>query len=163
MLTLIGLISTAFGVSVAGALLPLISVEIFVVGIVLHGTAMPWWLLAIVIAAGQLGGKLLHYYAARGAIRMPRFLQRRKTTEKRPSRWRARLERFRDNCQDRPLWAGGVLLSSALLSIPPFFPTAMVAGWARVPVVNFLVTVFVGRFIRFAALALAPAAVIAYL
>lgn len=161
MLTLIGLISTAFGVSVAGALLPLISVELFVVGMALHSSVIPWWLLAFVIAAGQLGGKLLHYYAAQGRIRLPRFL-RRKEKRDGPKRWQAWLERFRNNCQHRPVWAGGVLFASATFSIPPFFAIALVAGWARIPLVNFLVTVFVGRFVRFGVLALAPV-LLAYL
>ena len=162
MLAIIGLISAAFGVSLASALVPLISVEVFVVGVVLHGPGLPWWLLAVVVAVGQLGGKLLHYYAARGVVRLPRFLRHRKADAPK-GRWRAWLDRFRDNCQERPVWAGGVLLFSALTSLPPFFATAVVAGWARIPLPKFLVAVFVGRFVRFAVLAIAPAALVAWL
>ncbi|KAA5831089.1 VTT domain-containing protein [Saccharopolyspora hirsuta] len=162
MLTVIGLLSTTFGVSVASALLPLISIELFAIGLVLKGPEIPWWLLAVVIATGQIGGKLLHYYAARGAIRLPKFFRRKSENERR-GRWRQWLERFRSNCQQRPVWTGAVLLVSATASLPPFAAVAVVAGWAKVPLSTFLITGFVGRFVRFGALAIAPGAIIAWL
>jgi membrane protein YqaA with SNARE-associated domain len=162
LLTVIGLMSTAFGVSVASALFPLISVELFVVGLVIKGPELPWWLLAMVIAVGQVGGKLLHYYAARGIIQLPGFLRRREERE-RKGRWGAWLDRFRATCHQRPVWTGSVLLLSATASLPPFLATAVVAGWARVSLPTFLLTGFVGRFIRFAALALMPGVVAAWL
>ncbi|GAA2356257.1 hypothetical protein GCM10009854_37960 [Saccharopolyspora halophila] len=155
MLTIIGLLSTTFGVSVASALMPLISVELFAVGLVLKAPHIPWWALAIVIATGQIGGKLLHYYAARGSIRLPRFMQRKKAAE-RKGRVREWLDAFRANCRKRPAWTGVVMLVSALASLPPFAAVAIIAGWAKVPVTTFLVTGFVGRFVRFGALAIAP-------
>jgi membrane protein YqaA with SNARE-associated domain len=159
---IMGLLSATFGVSVASALFPLISVEIFAVGLVLNGPALPWWLLAVVIAVGQMGGKLLHYYAARGAVQLPGFL-RRKERLARKGRWSAWFDRFRANCHQRPVWTGTVLLISAMASLPPFLATAVVAGWARVPLRTFLVTGFVGRFLRFGVLTLAPGVVAAWL
>lgn len=155
MLTVIGLLSTTFGVSVASALMPLISVELFAIGLVLKAPHIPWWVLAVVIATGQIGGKLLHYYAARGVIRLPKFMQRKKKTE-RKGRGREWLESFRANCRKRPVWTGAVMLISALASLPPFAAVAIIAGWAKVPVTTFLLTGFIGRFVRFGALAIAP-------
>ncbi|MEU5850947.1 VTT domain-containing protein [Saccharopolyspora shandongensis] len=163
MLTVIGLLSTAFGVSVASALLPLISVELFAIGLVLKSPEIPWWLLALVIATGQIGGKLLHYYAARGSIRLPRMFRRKTEPERKDSRWRQWLEKFRTNCHERPVWTGAVLLISAAASLPPFAAIAVIAGWAKVPLTTFLVTGFVGRFIRFGALAIAPGVVVGWL
>ncbi|WP_243793130.1 YqaA family protein [Saccharopolyspora gloriosae] len=163
MLTSIGLLATAFGMSVASALIPVISVEIFVVGMVVKGPEVPWWLLALVVTIGQIGGKLLYYYAARGLIRLPRFMERKSDPEQHQGRWAAWLERFRFSCQTRPVWTGGVLLLSATASLPPFLATCVIAGWARVPVSTFLVTGLVGRFARFAALAVAPGVMIAWL
>ncbi|RRO16327.1 hypothetical protein EIL87_13750 [Saccharopolyspora rhizosphaerae] len=160
---MIGLLSTTFGVSVASALLPLISVELFAIGLVLKEPEIPWWVLALVIATGQIGGKLLHYYAARGAIRLPRFLRREKSGKSSPGRWRAWLESFRENCRNRPVWAGSVLLISAVASLPPFAAVAVIAGWAKVPVSTFLITGFIGRFARFGVLAAAPAAMATWL
>ncbi|MEV0085932.1 VTT domain-containing protein [Saccharopolyspora sp. NPDC050642] len=163
MLTVIGLLSTAFGVSVASALLPLISVELFAIGLVLKSPEIPWWLLALVIAAGQIGGKLLHYYAARGSIRLPRMFRRKTERERKDSRWREWMEKFRTNCRRRPVWTGAVLLISAAASLPPFAAIAVIAGWAKVPLTTFLVTGFIGRFIRFGALAIAPGVVVGWL
>ncbi|WP_433869677.1 VTT domain-containing protein [Saccharopolyspora sp. CA-218241] len=156
MLTVIGLLSTTFGVSVASALLPLISIELFVVGLLLKGPEIPWWVLALVIATGQIGGKLLHFYAARGAIRLPKVLRRRADREQRPGRWRDWMQRFRATCRQRPLWTGGVLLISATASLPPFAAVAIGAGIAKVPLSTFLVAGFTGRFVRFGVLAAAP-------
>lgn len=163
MLTSIGLISTAFGMSVVSALLPIISVEIFVVGMVVKGPEVPWWLLALVVTLGQIGGKLLYYYAARGIIKLPGFLQRRSDPEHHTGRWKEWLDRFRAWCLHRPMWTGGVLLLSAAASLPPFLATCVVAGWARVPLSTFLITGLVGRFARFAALAVAPGLMIAWI
>lgn len=179
LLTLIGLCSAAFGVSVAGALLPLISVELFVVGMALSGPELPWWLLALVIATGQLGGKLLYYYAARGTFRVPQHLVRlgralrergilrppdfRATRVRTSGRWRRLLRRFRVLCRRRPFWAGLFLLISAVLSLPPFAATSAVAGWARVSLSTFVVTAFLGRYVRFASLAVAPTLAVAWM
>lgn len=169
MLTLIGLLSTSFGMAVASALVPLISVEIFVVGLALKGPQVPWWLLALVVAVGQISAKLLYFYAAQGVLRLPGFLQRRTGTHDASGapagkgRWRRWLEGFRSNCHHRPFWTGAVLTLSAAASLPPFLATAVIAGWARIPLVTFLLTGFVGRFVRFAALASAPGAVMTWL
>lgn len=165
MLTVIALSSTAFGVSIAGALMPLISVELFVIGCALSGPELPWWLLALVIAAGQLGGKLLYFYAARGVLRLPRWLLRDSSgTDGRWRRsWKRQLRRFKVLCRRHPTWAAVFLLGSALLSLPPFAATAAAAGWARVSLTTFLVTAFVGRYVRFASLAAAPTLALSWL
>ncbi|QUH00936.1 VTT domain-containing protein [Saccharopolyspora erythraea] len=159
---MIGLLSTTFGVAVASALMPLISVELFVIGLVLKGPEVPWWALALVIAVGQVAGKMLYYYAARGVVRLPAFLRRR-TEAKTKGRWSAWIDRFRETCRKRPLWTGGVLLVSAIASLPPFAAIVFVAGWAKVPLTTFLVTGFVGRFLRFGVLAVAPGALVAWI
>lgn len=162
MLPAIGLTSAAFGVSVLSALFPLVSVEIFVVGLVLKGPHLPWWMLAVVVTVGQIGGKLLHYYAARDVVRLPSFLRCRNKAEKR-ARWHAWMERFRQRCHRRPLWTGGILFVSAASSLPPFLALTVVAGWARVPLCTFVLTGLAGRFIRFTALILAPGVVAAWI
>lgn len=160
MLSILGLLSTAFGMSVAAALVPLISIEVVVIGMVLQSPTLPWWLLAVVVTVGQVGGKLLYYYGAKGVIQLPGFMQRKGNT---PGRWHQWLQHFRVSCHDRPVWTGGVLFASAVASVPPYAATAIIAGWARVSLTTFVTTAFVGRFARFAALALAPGVVIAWL
>ncbi|RCW39744.1 membrane protein YqaA with SNARE-associated domain [Halopolyspora algeriensis] len=155
MLAAIGLTSTAFGVSILSALLPLISIELFLVGAVLKGPELPWWLLALVVTVGQIGGKLLHYFAARGVLRLPRLL-RRTSERKSHGRWSRRLKRFRERCHRRPVWTNGMLLFSAATSLPPYAATAVTAGWARIPLPAFILTGLAGRFARFTALILLP-------
>ncbi|QGK72353.1 hypothetical protein GIY23_16690 [Allosaccharopolyspora coralli] len=157
---MLGLLSTAFGMSIASALVPLISIEVVVIGMVLQSPTLPWWLLAVVVTVGQVGGKLLYYYSAKGVIRLPAFMQRKGS---RSGRWHQWLQSFRASCHDRPVWTGAVLLVSAVMSIPPYAATAIIAGWARVSLTTFVTTAFVGRFARFAALALAPGVVVAWL
>lgn len=140
----------------ASALLPVISAEIFVLGVLIHGSAAPWWTLALVIAVGQIGGKTVHYFAAQGLVRLPALM--RGKSESHGGRFRAGIERFRRSCHDRPVWTGGVLLVSATASVPPFAAISVVAGWARVPLALFLVTGFLGRLARFGALTAAPTA-----
>ncbi|APU13947.1 putative membrane protein [Actinoalloteichus sp. GBA129-24] len=153
MLLWIGLMSTAFGVSVLSALIPLISVELFVIALMLRAPDTAWWQLAAVVAAGQVVGKLLYYYAGRGSLPLPKVFRR---TEDTPSRWSLRLARFREACRGRPVWTAGVLLSSSFVSLPPFAAVSVIAGVAGIPLRTFVLTGLAGRFGRFALVAVVP-------
>ena len=54
------------GVAFGSALLPLVSVEIFLIGLAVQQPHIPWLLLGAAVAIGQVAGKLLYYYAAQG-------------------------------------------------------------------------------------------------
>lgn len=136
------------------ALVPLISAEVYVIGLVTYGTILPWWLIGIVLAVGQVAGKIVYYYGGRGSLRLPGLVLRK--TEK-VGRWRARLVRFGDSCRRRPVLAFGFMLVSAMSSLPPFAATSVVAGAAEIRLSIFVVAGLVGRFIRFGALAVFPA------
>jgi len=148
-----GLTLFAFGTAIAAALVPLISVELVLIGMVLEAPHLPWWLLALVVTLGQMVGKLLYFYAGRGSLCLPGLLRHKSTPSTRWTRW---MTRFRDTCHRRPRWTAGVLLVSALFSLPPFAATAIAAGVGHVPTPTFLITGFTGRFTRFAILAAAP-------
>jgi membrane protein YqaA with SNARE-associated domain len=134
-------LGVSLGVAFGSAVLPLVSVEIFVLGLVANHPEIPWLLLGAVIAVGQVAGKLVHYYAARGSLRLPRFLHRReRTPSARRQRWAQRTKRLRawagrvtDRCHRHPRWMFGTYSVSALVGLPP------------------------GRFVRFSLLAAAPA------
>ncbi|MBB5909292.1 VTT domain-containing protein [Actinoalloteichus hymeniacidonis] len=145
--------SAAFGVSVLSAVLPLISIELFIVALMLNKPETSWWQLALVVASGQILGKLLYYFVGRGTVGLPKFLHR----EKKPSgRWARRLDGFRSACHDRPVWTTGVLLTSSFVSLPPFVAVSVVAGVARVPLRLFIATGLAGRFVRFSLVASVP-------
>ena len=82
MLALVGL---AFGVALGSAVVPFISIEAFVLGLCTRWPDLPFWIVGLVVAVGQVLGKLVYFYAARGDIHLPKFL-RRKPSDK-PSRF----------------------------------------------------------------------------
>src|SRR6266496_1180302 len=96
----------SMGVAFGSALLPLISVEIFLLGLVTQQPGIPWLALGAVIAIGQVAGKLIYYSAAKGSLRLPAFLHRksRPLTDRRhriamrTKRLRAFVERITERC-----------------------------------------------------------------
>lgn len=100
-------------------------------------------------------GKVVFYYAGRGMLMLPARL-RRDPGRQRAGRWAHQLERFQEFSQKRQKRTMGMLLASALIGLPPFAATSVLAGLARIRLVTFLVTGLVGRFVRFAAVAAFP-------
>jgi membrane protein YqaA with SNARE-associated domain len=50
----------SMGIAFGSALLPLISIEIFLIGLVTQQPQIPWLALGAVIAVGQVAGKLFY-------------------------------------------------------------------------------------------------------
>lgn len=148
-------IGLTFGYSVVSALVPVVNAELYLVGLMTRQPQLAWWLVGLAAAAGQMVGKLVYYYAGRGALRLPARLRRRSERQS-AGRWSRRLDRFQQTCRDRPVWTAGVLLVSASVGLPPYLAIALLAGVGRVPLPTFLVTGLVGRFARFAAIAASP-------
>ena len=154
------------GVAFGSALLPLVSVEIFLIGLAMQQPHIPWLLLGAAVAIGQVAGKLLYYYAARGDLHLPGFMHRRKDrveTERR-LRWHRRTKRvrmwvetLREKCHRHPRWMVGTYGVSSVLGLPPFMATSVLAGMVRMSLTAFLGAGLIGRFIRFSALAASPA------
>lgn len=146
-------IALTVGVCLISALVPVVNAEIYLVGLVTQQPQLPWWLVGLAAAVGQLAGKLVFYYAGRGSLRLPARLRR---DSERRGRWSARLARLQQTCRDRPVWTAGVLVTAAVVGLPPFAATSFVAGVARVSLGTFLATGLLGRFVRFSAIAAAP-------
>src|SRR4051794_32810619 len=99
-------LAVCLGVAFGSAIMPLISIEIFLLGLVSQEPGIPWLALGAVIAVGQVAGKLLYYYAAKGSLRLPGFLHRpprpptprRERWASRTKRMRARLEWLTERC-----------------------------------------------------------------
>jgi membrane protein YqaA with SNARE-associated domain len=131
----------AFAVGVISSILPLVSIEVFLVALTIAtgaslGTAISIVLLA---AGGQLAGKLPIYVAGRGiaGVAGPH--------RKRVERIRQRLVRLRNT----PHLA---LATSALVGLPPFSVMATAAGAFAIRLHWFCGIVFAGRAARFAIL-----------
>ncbi|WP_433471343.1 hypothetical protein [Saccharomonospora azurea] len=153
----------AFGASV----LPVMSVELFVLGLVSAEPTLPWIAIGAATALGQVAGKLLYYLAARGTIELPSILSRprrptppsaaRDRVRRHTKRLRMLLEAIRERCHRHPHWMTVTYGVSSVVGIPPYMATAVLAGIVRMRLTLFVVIGFLGRFVRFSTLAAAPA------
>ncbi|WP_367136594.1 hypothetical protein [Saccharothrix sp. HUAS TT1] len=160
---MIGWLCLTFGIAFGSALLPLISIEIFVVGLVTQQPGISWWWIGLAVALGQVLGKMFYFLAARGTLHLPAFLKREEKGEKalspRRQKWKARLEWVRVRCHRHPHWMFGTHAVSSVVGLPPFMFTTVLAGLAGMSSWLFVSTGVVGRFARFSVLAASPAAV----
>lgn len=163
---MIAWLGLTLGVAFGSALLPLISIEIFLIGLASQQPHIPWLMLGAVVAVGQVAGKLLYYYAAKGSLRLPTFMHRRRPAVETPrrERWRRRTKRIRmwvealrEKCHRHPHWMVGTYGLSSVLGLPPFMATSVLAGMVRMKLSAFLSAGLVGRFIRFSIVAASPA------
>lgn len=161
-------LGVCMGVAFGSALLPLISIEIFLIGLVIQQPDIPWLALGAVIAIGQVAGKLVYYYAAKRSLHLPALLRRRATVTREPSprrdRWAMHTKRIRnrltwltEKCHRHPRWMVGTFGMSSVVGLPPFMATSILAGLVRMNLTTFLSAGLLGRFIRFSMLAAAPA------
>ncbi|MEU3270671.1 hypothetical protein ABZ639_07475 [Saccharomonospora sp. NPDC006951] len=159
-----------FGVAFGSAVVPIISIEVFVIGLMTSDESMPWLAVGAVVAAGQVMGKLLYFLAARGSITLPAFLhdrlhrRRARPPSERRERWHLRtkrirrwLESVRERCHRHPHWMTSTYGFSALVGLPPFMATSVLAGLVRMRMSMFVTAGLLGRFVRFSAVAASPA------
>ncbi|QFZ22634.1 YqaA family protein [Saccharothrix syringae] len=159
---MLGWLCLTFGVAFGSSLVPLISIELFVIGLVTQQPHLSWWWVGLAVAVGQMLGKLFYFLAARGSLHLPAFLRRAEKPKKSSPwrlRWRARMERVRDRCHRHPHWMLGTHAVSSVVGLPPFMFTTVLAGLAGMSSWLFMSTGVVGRFARFSVLAASPAAV----
>lgn len=152
---MIAALASTLGVGVASALLPLINMELYVVGLLVTNSYLPWIAVGVVAAIGQMLGKAVFYCAGRGSVHL-RGRFRRKVDSQRTGRWSGWLEKFQYTCNRHPVQAAGILLLSAAVGLPPLAIMAVAAGAAKISPLVFAATGLVGRTARFSALAAAP-------
>ncbi|MFI9384831.1 hypothetical protein [Kutzneria sp. NPDC052558] len=157
-------LAISLGVAVGSALCPLVSVELFLIAMVADGHHPPiaCWILGAVVAIGQVVGKLLYFFAARGHIKLPKWLQ----PKDKPSRqtwWTTAWARIttwftalQARCERHPKLMIATTGVSSVVGMPPFMATTVLAGVARMSVIAFVGVTLAGRFIRFTALAASP-------
>jgi membrane protein YqaA with SNARE-associated domain len=143
-MTLLALWFTTFAVCVAGAVIPFINTEIYLLSV--SALTPRSFVGPLVIAAtfGQMLGKVAMFYAGRGVLRI------------RHERVRRGVERVRDRLDARPRLAKAVLLSSATVGVPPLYVVSVACGATRMGVVSFFLIGSAGRLIHFAVVALIP-------
>ncbi|HEY2060386.1 MAG TPA: hypothetical protein VGH57_18600 [Amycolatopsis sp.] len=165
-----GWLLITFGVAFGSAIVPLVNAELFVVGLCASQHNPHWLWLGAAVAAGQIAGKLLYFLAARGSIKLPKFLHDRlhrvrvRPPTERRERWhrrtkvlRSKVEALRERCQRHPNWMAGTYGVSSLVGLPPFMATSVLAGMVRMRMSTFLAAGLAGRWVRFSLLAASPA------
>jgi membrane protein YqaA with SNARE-associated domain len=129
-----------FGFGTVSAVIPIFNMEAYISVVYASTDQYPALALAFVGSLGQNLGKLVWYFASRGALDIP-WLKRQLGTPKR----QAQFERWREYVQGRPLMSGLLTFVSAAIGFPPFFAMAMVAGTLRMNVVVFFIAGLLGR------------------
>ena len=122
-------------------LVPAVNAEAILVASILAAPPEMTLAIVLIVTIGQVAAKLLLYG---GGV----SLAGSKAAEK-----LARARRVAESLGDRPLVLGVAFLASATIGLPPLYVMAIVAGIARLPLPVFVVLCFVGRFVRFYALA----------
>jgi membrane protein YqaA with SNARE-associated domain len=142
LLAMLGIYGGTFAVAVIAALVPLVNVEIFLVGLVRLAIDDASQLPGVVVAAaaGQMVGKIGLYHAGRGMLELPRGRYRAKIAAV-----RERIERWKS----KPYIIYGL---SSVLGLPPFYLTVMAAGAMKIKFPAFLAIGMAGRLVRFAVL-----------
>ncbi|SFP02386.1 hypothetical protein SAMN05421810_101724 [Amycolatopsis arida] len=151
-----GWLAATLGTGVVSALLPVVNMEVYLVGVLAARPDLPWAAMGVAAAVGQMVGKLCYFYAGRGGVRLGRRRLRRRADPARAGRWATDVRRFRDAVALRPVAAGAILFLSAGTGVPPFAVLAVVAGAAGMPAPRFVVLGLAGRTLRFCALAAVP-------
>ena len=133
-----------FAFCVLSAVIPVLNAELYLLGaaaLLPHTFALP---LVVAGSVGQMAGKAVMYYAARGALHLPN----------------ARLQRaiatVHERYSNRAAIDGPVLFARASLGFPPFYIVSVAAGVLRIPVWRFLFVGLCGRLLRFGVVVLAP-------
>jgi len=138
------LVIGTFLFSVASALLPILNVEAYLAAVALKAHNLSDWQLAAVGGGGQSVGKILWYLAGIHSLKI-RWIQQKMDTEK----WQVSYEKWHERIVGRPLFAGAISFGSAVTGFPPLAVIAVLAGTLRMNFTIFMITVFVGRTIRF--------------
>lgn len=131
------------GSSFLSALFPLINIEA-ILAVAAHNDPLAALWLAAVAAVGQMAGKVIWYLAGANTERFA-WVHRRM---ERP-RAKAAMAKWHARAVGRPWYTAGLLFFSALVGFPPYAVIAVLAGVIRAPFWVFLVSGFVGRFLRF--------------
>jgi membrane protein YqaA with SNARE-associated domain len=135
---------TTLGVAVASAVIPVINIELYLLGAAALAPAAMAVPLVLAATIGQMVGKVVMYFAGTGALKLP------------GKRMRAALEGMNATLRHRPRSGGALVFASAAAGVPPFFMVTVAAGAARMNLAAFVVLGFLGRLVRFAVIVALP-------
>lgn len=142
----IALLTSAFVMSVASGLIPLVNAEVLVAGAAV--AAPPGYVIPViaVCSLGQMAAKVGLYAGARW---LP---------ERLPAKARARLDRAAEKTGRLEEAGFTLVLVSGILGIPPFYLITLAAGALRMNLTWFVVVGLAGRLVRFTVIAFSAVA-----
>lgn len=139
------------GVAFLSALIPVVNIEAYLVGVTM--TRHPETLtLAAAAAVGQMAGKMLFWLVGAGLLSVRRIARKGEAS----GRWAARMERLQEWCESHWWGPSALTLISGVVGIPPFAVWSVLAGSIRMPWWLFLLVGLIGRYARFLAIIAAP-------
>lgn len=139
------------GVAFASALIPVVNIEAYLVGVVVAQRPEPYTL-AAAAAVGQMAGKMIFWLVGAGLLSVERVSRKGRAK----GRWTERMDRLQAWCEQHWWGPSAITLLSGLVGLPPFAVWSVLAGTIRMPWWLFLLTGLIGRFGRFLAIILAP-------
>lgn len=148
---LAGLYGSCFGLSIVSALVPWVNGEILLLSMaaLVHSPGK-LFVLVVLASAGQMAGKCVLYWTARGALHSGSS-----RIAKKVERWR---ERFEGPLAKR---LALVFISSAV-GIPPFYIISILAGAFQLDFKSFQVVGMCGRLVRFGLIVAIPYLTLGY-
>ncbi len=151
MITPLSIATVLLAMSFATAFVPLGPPEAYLVAYVAAGHANPAWalLMALAAASGQMVGKLAVFHiAGRSARKSSRLLAKLHAE--------ALISRVTDHTKRHPRHLAGLVVTSALVGLPPLTLVSPLAGAAAMQGKAFFTYGFTGRLARFSLLAIVP-------
>lgn len=139
------------GVAFASALIPVVNIEAYLIALTLSQHPAVH-LLALAAAVGQMGGKMIFWAVGAGLMSAERVSRKGKAK----GRWAQRMDRLQQWCTQHRWGPALVTLVSAVVGLPPFAVWSVLAGSIAMPWWQFLALGTLGRYLRFAAIILAP-------
>jgi membrane protein YqaA with SNARE-associated domain len=141
-----GLYGGAIVICFLAGLIPIINTEIYLItaSTVLVTSPMQLPLIVLLGATSQMVAKVLLYFTAAGALKLPTGRYQAKIDKA-----RERIERWRD----KPKW---ILFVSALLGLPPFYVVSLLAGALGIRLPTFCAIGLLGRVLRFGIIVALP-------
>lgn len=153
----------AFGYGLVGAIVPVVNVEAFIVAAIATELIGPLEA-GICLGLGQGLGKVVLFLLVRQGRRLPLLDRAQKPRPApKPNTWRYRWSRLVSRASrlvEHPRWGPLGLFFSGSLSLPPNYPTTILAATTRINIVVFAVFMTLGFTARYVVVGLAAAGIL---